>query len=199
MSWDCYPKNCDCRVGLTLETRARCVARPCCKKAVLWALPKLYNTTFSTAPKMLSRASDSITVWESEIQLLGIGVATGSGKERDSGVRDHKALCWAQRAWRCWIKPYLHDDLQCVQNHQARLSCQIPVHQGLMFHFILGPEGNGRGLEDLSEPEPTQQLSSLPLLGYPWGTGSPETGLTPANYSLTTPTCPHGLRFVSSA
>lgn len=50
-------------MALTLDTRARCVARPCCKKRALWALPRLYNTTLSTAPRTLSRASDSITVW----------------------------------------------------------------------------------------------------------------------------------------
>lgn len=70
---------------LTLDTRARCVARPCCKKRALWALPRLYNTTLSTTPRTLSRASESITVWGPEIQLLEMGVVVGSGKERDSG------------------------------------------------------------------------------------------------------------------
>lgn len=81
-------------MALTLDTRARCVARPCCKKRALWALPRLYNTTLSTAPRTLSRASDSITVWGggAEIQLLGTGLVMGSGKEGDSGVRNHKAL-----------------------------------------------------------------------------------------------------------
>lgn len=68
---------------LTLDTRARCVARPCCRKRALWALPKLYNTTFSTAPRMLSRASDSITVWQARNPALrdwgGYGVREGEG------------------------------------------------------------------------------------------------------------------------
>ena len=59
---DYYSDNRDRRMGLTLDTRARCVARPCCKKRALWALPRLYSTTLSTAPKTLSRASDSMTV-----------------------------------------------------------------------------------------------------------------------------------------
>lgn len=97
----------------------------------------------------------------SEIQLLGTELLPGSGKERDSRVRDHKAWQWGQRSERCWLKPYLHDDLQCVQNHQAGLGCQVPVHQGLMFHLILGPGGDGKGLgAELSAP-------ALAALGAP--------------------------------
>lgn len=110
------PQSPACGAGLTLDTRARCVAKPCCRKRALWALPRLYSTTFSTAPKMLSRASDSITVCrgvrdgekESEIQLLGTELLPGSG------VRDQKAQWWGQRSGTCWLKPYLHDDLQCI-------------------------------------------------------------------------------------
>ena len=59
------------------------MARPCCRKWALWALPKLYNTTFSTAPRTLSRASDSITVWQARNPALrdwgGYGVREGEG------------------------------------------------------------------------------------------------------------------------
>lgn len=41
-------------------------------------------------------------------------------------------------------RPHLHDDLQHVQNHQAGLCCQVSIHQSFMFHFILGPGGQGR-------------------------------------------------------
>lgn len=101
----------------------------------------------------------------SEIQPLETRVVMMSEKEGDYRVRDHTALWQHQRSWRCWIKSYLHNDLQCIQNHQARLSCQVPVHQGLMFYFILGPGGDGRGLRALSGADPTPRLRSLPL---PW-------------------------------
>ena len=99
-----------------------------------------------------------------EIQLLETGVVMKSGRERGSEVRDHKACWWGQRSWRCWIKPYLHDDLQCIQDHQACLGCQVPVYQGLVFHFILGPRGTGMGLGGplLARLLP-RQLGAFPL------------------------------------
>lgn len=84
-----------------------------------------------------------------EMALLG----QGRRETLESGIT--RPYRWHQRSGRRWIEPHLHDDLQRVQNHKARLSCQVPIHQGLMFHFILGPGRERRGLGSLSEPDHT--------------------------------------------
>lgn len=157
---------------LTLDTRARCVARPCCKKRALWALPRLYNTTLSTAPRTLSRASDSITVWGPEIQLLGTGVVVGSGKEGDSGVRDHKARVASGQgdaglSHTCTMISSVSRTTRLASVARfpsTKASCSISS-------LVLKGRGGAWGTSQ-SQTAPPAELS--PSLSCPWGTGSLE-------------------------
>lgn len=57
--------------------------------------PSILHPRHSPGPLTASLSAGS------EIQLLGTRITMGSGKERESGIRDHKALGWGQRSGSC--------------------------------------------------------------------------------------------------